>query len=507
MSTQDPPRRLIPIIRKMGPGMILAGSIVGSGELIATTLTGAKAGYSFIWIILIGCIIKVFTQIEITRYAISSGKTTLRSFLDLPGGKGIFAFWFAMFLVGFGQLGGIVGGVGQAMAISVPVTKTGKAFNTSMNEQMAKLIELKSSQAGIPTQAAEAVGTGGATTEADAVEEVMEAMAAIQKQHKPRDAMIWCIIIAVSTSIILFFGRFGFIEAFCVVIVAAFTFITIGNVIALQTHEAWAITMERLRADGLWWPREGGLSSFTIALAAFGIIGVGASEIVAYPYWCLEKGYGKWTGPRDDSEAWATRAKGWLRVMSYDAWGSMLLYTTSTIAFYLLGAAVLHRIQLVPDGSEMVRTLGLMYEPVFASIGKTIFLFGAFAVLFSTFFVANAQKARLMSDALAISLRLDIDEARRRHWVRIFSALFPLLCLGIYLLFPKKPATLVLLSGVMQSLMLAPLGFAAVWFRYKKTDRRLLPGRAWDAMLWISFACFILIGLYLAWDKLPSLPK
>ena len=31
--------------------------------------------------------------------------------------------------------------------------------------------------------------------------------------------------------------------------------------------------------------------AFTVAFAAFGIIGVGASELIYYPYWCLEKGY------------------------------------------------------------------------------------------------------------------------------------------------------------------------------------------------------------------------
>ncbi len=32
------------------------------------------------------------------------------------------------------------------------------------------------------------------------------------------------------------------------------------------------------------------------ALATFGIIGVGAAELVVYPYWCLEKGYARFTG-------------------------------------------------------------------------------------------------------------------------------------------------------------------------------------------------------------------
>ena len=37
-------------------------------------------------------------------------------------------------------------------------------------------------------------------------------------------------------------------------------------------------------------------ASFTVAFAAFGIIGVGASELIYYPYWCLEKGYARHIG-------------------------------------------------------------------------------------------------------------------------------------------------------------------------------------------------------------------
>jgi len=40
----DPPTNFFGILQKLGPGLIIAGSIVGSGELIATTKTGAQAG-------------------------------------------------------------------------------------------------------------------------------------------------------------------------------------------------------------------------------------------------------------------------------------------------------------------------------------------------------------------------------------------------------------------------------------------------------------------------------
>ena len=121
------------------------------------------------------------------------------------------------------------------------------------------------------------------------------------------------------------------------------------------------------------------------AIATFGIIGVGASEILVYPYWCTEKGYGAFTGKRDSSGEWLTRAKGWVRVMKWDAWGSMVVYTFCTIAFYLLGASILGRSGLVPSRSEMIQTLSSMYRPVFGEWAQMIFLIGAVAVLFFDF--------------------------------------------------------------------------------------------------------------------------
>ena len=116
---REPPRTLLGILRNLGPGLILAGSIVGSGELIAATQTGAKAGVIFLGLIIFGCVIKVFVQVEIARYAISSGKTSLEALNEAPGPgirfhwrrRPVFAnwivlFWMAPMIAGLGQLGG-----------------------------------------------------------------------------------------------------------------------------------------------------------------------------------------------------------------------------------------------------------------------------------------------------------------------------------------------------------------------------------------------------------------
>src|SRR5213592_4200598 len=70
--------------------------------------------------------------------------------------------------------------------------------------------------------------------------------------------------------------------------------------------------------------------------------GVGATELFMYPYWCVEKGYARYAGRRQETEEWKRRAAGWVRVMHVDILASMVIYTVATVAFYVLGAGVLH---------------------------------------------------------------------------------------------------------------------------------------------------------------------
>ena len=64
---------------------------------------------------------------------------------------------------------------------------------------------------------------------------------------------------------------------------------------------------------------------------------------------------------------------------------------------------------------------------------------------------------------------------------------------------------MVLASGVAQAIMLAALAVAVIWFRYRENDPRLTPTRAWDALVWLSVAGFLTVGLWTAADKLIGL--
>src|SRR5947208_1168045 len=128
---QAPPKSLLAALAKIGPGIVLAGSIVGSGELILTTSLGADWGFVFLWLILFSCVIKVFVQIELGRYAISSGQPTLTALDSLPGPRlgthWLVWWWFFMLLASVFQLGAMVGLVGQALHMAFPGVSPGIA--------------------------------------------------------------------------------------------------------------------------------------------------------------------------------------------------------------------------------------------------------------------------------------------------------------------------------------------------------------------------------------------
>ena len=475
------------------------------------------------WVIIVGCVIKVFAQIELGRYSITHGQTTLDALNTLPGPRlrvsWILWYWLLMMLCTIGQLGGIVGGVGQAMAISFPIT--GDYREAILLPSQGELTQHIQWEARIAEEAAEF-----ATLSEDEQQRVrtgVEAMNRRLEQLGQRgqtaletvragesladpwtvDDRYWAAAVAVVTCVLLYIGRYGLIQNISTVLVVSFTFITVGNVYALQSNPEWKIPLaEWINGLTPQIPESG--KALGTALATFGIIGVGAAELIFYPYWCMEKGYGRFTGPRSDDDAWSHRARGWMRVMQIDAFVSMIVYTVATLAFFVMGVAVLHRMGLDPDGMRMVSTLAESYVPVFGEYAKWLFLVGAIAVLYSTFLVALASQTRLYTDGLKIwRLISPTDEGVHERWISIFGVVLPLACLTLYWA-GLNPVKAVLLSGLMQAIMLPMLGFAAIYFRIKRTDPRLAPSRLWDVFLGLSSLGLLIAGGWGAYEQIVN---
>jgi len=197
------------------------------------------------------------------------------------------------------------------------------------------------------------------------------------------------------------------------------------------------------------------------------------------------------------------RARGWIGVLKLDAWTSCAVYSGATVAFYLLGAAILHRQGTVPEDANLHAALSEIYVASFGpGPGLWVYALGAAAVLFSTFFVAIASSSRIFTDALGVFRRAPLAEEPRRRMVRVLTVLLPAGC-WVAASVSAKPVTLVFVGALAQAALLPFLGLAALLFRSsRKAEPR--PGRIEGAMLWLAFLALAAVGLHQLYDVLWS---
>ncbi|WP_337173399.1 Nramp family divalent metal transporter [Paludisphaera sp.] len=473
-AVEEAPKTLLGALGRVGPGLVVAAAIVGTGELIATTGLGAKAGFTLLWLILFSCVVKVFVQIELGRYALTRGKTTLAAFDDMPGPRlgasWICWLWLVMMLATQAQIGAMEGLVGQAAHMAFP----------SASEAMAGAIG-----AIVPTWG---------------------------EFFRSRHEYLWAALTTIAATALLLSGGYKRLERITTIMVAAVTLFTVAAVAVLQ----WT-------RFGFGWSEVA--SGFTFALpvgavglafSAFGITGVGATELVAYPYWCIEKGYARSVGPRPaggDDSAWVGRARGWTRVMQLDAWVSMAVFTIATVAFYMLGAAVLHPQGLHPEGSQMLPILASMYlgplegtplAPLRGGV-RVAFLLGAWAVLFKTLYVATAANARMSVDFLNVAgVWRPADDAARVRAVKVFSVIYPAIALGLYYAV-REPLGLVKAGGIAQGLMLPLIAGSTIYLSRRDVDPRVAASKLSGALTWLAFLAITAVAGYSVYDLARSM--
>lgn len=431
----EPPRSFFGILRRIGPGMILSASIVGSGELIATTTLGAEVGYVALWIILISCIIKPAVQSEIGRYIIATGETGAEGFDHTPGPRiknaswAVWA-WAAMTIMSWFQIGAMFGGVAQVLNHLMPA---------------------------VPMNA-------------------------------------WVIVLCAISLALLLGGGYSRIEKIATVKVALFTMLTFLCAL-IMVHQPGSFSWQQV-AEGLQFQLPG--NGLATAIAVFGITGVGASELFMYPYWCVEKGYARFTGKRDGTPEWPGRAKGWIRVMNVDIIASMVIYTVATIAFYMLGAGVLHTRGLVPSANDMIAVLSKMYTETLGPWGLWLFYVGAIATLYGTIFAATAGNSRVFADMFRVMGFFPRGDYEARLRVRNRLVWFHLVVPVIMLFIFQSPVTMVKAGGVAQAMMLPIIAVGALFMRYRGLPREVVPGKLATAGLWFAATTIVVVVLYSA---------
>lgn len=420
----DPPASFLPTLRRLGPSLILTANVVGSGELIVTTTLGAEAGFVTLWVILVACLLKVALQLEFGRHTITTGETSLEALNRLPGPRWAGTNWSLWLWTAVKSIQTIqYGGVIGGVAL-------------------AMALALPMTNAGV-----------------------------------------WAFVAGLAAAILTARGGYRFIEAAAIAMTALFSIFTVACVFFLQNTQ-YVVTWAEL-SEGLNFHLPA--AALGVALAAFGTTGVSSDEIMSYPYWCIEKGYARFVGPCDDSAEWARRARGWIRVMIIDALVSMVIYTLSTAAFFVLGAAILHGRGQIPEGFAMLERISAIYTDSVGPEALVIFLVGAVVTLFSTLFVACASTVRMFTDLAAQFGALDFHDAvARKRWFTALAWALPALWTTLYFAF-DAPLWMIVAGGVAVAALLMLTAYAAWDFRYRRADPRLKPSRFYDVMLWLSF--------------------
>ncbi|WP_419896762.1 Nramp family divalent metal transporter [Roseomonas sp. USHLN139] len=426
-------------LKHLGPGLILSASIVGSGELIATTTLGAKAGFALLWMVIFSTFVKVAVQVELARWTISTGQPALTGYNKLgphvAGVGWINLLWALMALSKLLQMGGVIGGVAIACSILLPL--------------------------------------GGPPMETTSI-------------------TVWTVIVAVGSIALLWSNSYSLIEKGATALVVVFSLVTIAIALGLP-FTPYAYGMDDI-ATGLAFTIPAG--AIGAAIAMFGITGVGADELTFYTYWCVEKGYARHVGPNDGSAAWKRRAQGWIGVMYKDAFVSWCIYTFGTLAFFLMGAAVLNPQGLVPQGNEMITALSRMYTDTLGDWAGILFLLGAIAVLGSTLWAAVPSWSRMYVNLFAVMGMLDWhDPAQRLRWIRGFTIGLPLVW-GLAYLFVRSPVLMIQIGGAATGVFLLA-AVVAVWhLRQTETDPAIRGGSAFNALLAVSSVAIVLLGAY-----------
>jgi Mn2+/Fe2+ NRAMP family transporter len=441
-SIKEPPTDLKGRLLFLGPGLVLVGSVVGSGEIILTTTLGSIVGFSMFWFVLLSCWSKTIIQAELGRYTVSSGEPFLHAFNRLPGkvpgfnGKKVswyIYFWILWIIPDLLVGGGIYGGAGQAITEAFP----------SLGSEW------------------------------------------------------WTVGIAFVAMAIALSGTYSFLEKFLTVMVVTFTFITVACAILLQMTE-YAITWDEMIAGmGFGFPEMAIIS----ALAMYGGTGVGTGEQIAYSYWCVEKGYARFTGPADESDDWVRRARGWIAVMQTDVKLTLILLTCATIPFYMLGAGVLHRLGEKPDGLETISVLSNMYTTTLGEWAFWLFLVGAFFVLFSTAISGLGANVRVFADGMVVlGLIKRNDYQARLKILRVWAVFAPIATAGAYFYF-LNPVWMLTVGQLLKAIKFPIIAGGVIYLRYRHLDQRIAPSWKSDALLWLCFAFMIGLAIYILWVK------
>ncbi|WP_338672507.1 Nramp family divalent metal transporter [Streptomyces sp. SCSIO 30461] len=86
--------------KHIGPGIVVAATGVGAGDLVATLIAGSKFGYTLLWAAVAGCLVKISLAEATGRWHLATGRTILDGWRSLGAWTSVY-FGFYVVVWGF----------------------------------------------------------------------------------------------------------------------------------------------------------------------------------------------------------------------------------------------------------------------------------------------------------------------------------------------------------------------------------------------------------------------
>ena len=358
LRSADMPEREAGFWKMTGPGAVMVGMAIGSGELILWPWITAKFGAEMMWAAALGVFLQLWINIEIGRWAVATGESAFTGFARMS------RFWVFFFLTLL-FVGAFLPGWGRATGTSIKILF---------------------------------FGTDGPGPDWAWTALVFALALAIVFGPKRIYASVERSIIAM---VLLIVGG---------LLVVAFS---VGTLADVWTMLKGIVNFGQITLDEEF--------TFHRFFGAFVFAGAGGVGNLYYAYYLRDKGIGMGAripvllnplreAQRGGSEIGyrfpataenVSRFRAWFRFVVQDSVAYFWLANTLTMFLFMFGAlVVLHPLGLVPQESQLVWDLAIVLEGTMGVGGRHLFLIIGIAALFSSVLAGLDGGVRLWVDLL-----------------------------------------------------------------------------------------------------------
>ncbi|ACO48188.2 Nramp family divalent metal transporter [Deinococcus deserti] len=238
-----------------------------------------------------------------------------------------------------------------------------------------------------------------------------------------------------------------------------------------------------------------------------GFMLAGAAGLVWFSYWVQARGYGaayaaEEVDPHSLSDTERSRLRGWLAFLTLSNTLAVVGALIIAVAFLILGTELLRPEGLVPDESEVARTLGRLLGDVWGPAGFWFMVTAVVVTFSSTILSAQDGFARMFSGGVRTLLTgfgVRASEVNRT-WMRrgVVVGLLVALPIGAYLLF-GEPVALLQLAGAIEAAHIPVVALLTLLLNRRALPQELQPSGlalAATALAAVFFAAFAAYYMY-----------